>query len=318
MDEADLARFINNHPIIDNHAHNILLSTHEQTIPFLSITSEAQGEALETSRWSLANARAGKALKRLYKCQDDSWSGIEAARGRALAHRDYLYDECFRGTHTILMDDGLDSDSVHHYAWHDRYCVGRTRRIVRIEAVAESILEQQLIPKYKQQHTIGDLKDMKLVERYLENLGHTFHDSIRDYTKDKDVAGFKSVICYRSGLSINIEEHSEREIDDLVAAFASWFRRCLRRETSKVNSKILNDWLVSICLFILSGSAEVGHVKPMQFHTGLGDNDLSLKLANPAHMQPLIEKFPRVPVVLLHSSYPYTREAVSILIRSNH
>src|SRR5687768_13216425 len=42
---------------------------------------------------------------------------------------------------------------------------------------------------------------------------------------------------------------------------------------------------------------------------GFGDNDLDLLLANPLHLRPLIEKFPDVKIVLLHSSYPYTREA---------
>ena len=47
----------------------------------------------------------------------------------------------------------------------------------------------------------------------------------------------------------------------------------------------------------------------MQFHTGLGDNDITLKLSSPAHLQPLIKAYPKTKVVLLHSSYPYTREA---------
>ena len=47
----------------------------------------------------------------------------------------------------------------------------------------------------------------------------------------------------------------------------------------------------------------------MQFHTGLGDADITLTRANPAHLQPLIEKYPRAKFVLLHASYPYTRDA---------
>ena len=47
----------------------------------------------------------------------------------------------------------------------------------------------------------------------------------------------------------------------------------------------------------------------MQFHTGLGDRDIILRLASPAHMQPIIEGFPQTKFVLLHSSYPYTQEA---------
>ena len=47
----------------------------------------------------------------------------------------------------------------------------------------------------------------------------------------------------------------------------------------------------------------------VQFHTGLGDNDITLALSSPAVMQPLIKAYPQTKFVLLHSSYPFTREA---------
>ena len=47
----------------------------------------------------------------------------------------------------------------------------------------------------------------------------------------------------------------------------------------------------------------------MQFHTGLGDNDIFLNLSSPSHLQPLIKAYPNTKIVLLHSSYPYTQEA---------
>jgi predicted TIM-barrel fold metal-dependent hydrolase len=42
---------------------------------------------------------------------------------------------------------------------------------------------------------------------------------------------------------------------------------------------------------------------------GLGDNDITLTKSSPAHMQPIIKAFPETIFVLLHSSYPYTRDA---------
>lgn len=42
---------------------------------------------------------------------------------------------------------------------------------------------------------------------------------------------------------------------------------------------------------------------------GLGDNDITLTTSSPAHMQPIIKAFPETIFVLLHSSYPYTRDA---------
>src|SRR5207244_2461781 len=47
---------------------------------------------------------------------------------------------------------------------------------------------------------------------------------------------------------------------------------------------------------------------PVQFHTGFGDPDLDLLAANPLHLRAVIEAHRRVPFVLLHASYPYTRE----------
>lgn len=47
----------------------------------------------------------------------------------------------------------------------------------------------------------------------------------------------------------------------------------------------------------------------VQFHTGLGDPTLVLTKASPAHLQPVIDAFPTTKFVLLHASYPYTRDA---------
>ncbi|HWE61795.1 MAG TPA: amidohydrolase family protein, partial [Chloroflexota bacterium] len=50
---------------------------------------------------------------------------------------------------------------------------------------------------------------------------------------------------------------------------------------------------------------------PMQFHTGYGDPDTDLRLGNPLHLRPLFEDpaYEQVPIVMLHESYPFTREA---------
>lgn len=47
----------------------------------------------------------------------------------------------------------------------------------------------------------------------------------------------------------------------------------------------------------------------VQFHTGLGDADITLTRSSPALLQPLIVVNPRTTFVLLHASYPYMREA---------
>jgi uncharacterized protein len=47
---------------------------------------------------------------------------------------------------------------------------------------------------------------------------------------------------------------------------------------------------------------------PVQVHCGFGDADLSLPLARPGLLKPLIERFDTTPFVLLHC-YPFVREA---------
>ncbi|WPG97995.1 Hypothetical protein R9X50_00077800 [Acrodontium crateriforme] len=72
----------------------------------------------------------------------------------------------------------------------------------------------------------------------------------------------------------------------------------------------MNDALViSTCKLIAAHHDEKHQAKPFQFHTELGDNDINLLSSTPACLQPLIKEFPSVPIILLHSSYPFTREA---------
>lgn len=50
---------------------------------------------------------------------------------------------------------------------------------------------------------------------------------------------------------------------------------------------------------------------PLQLHTGFGDPDLDLRLANPLHLRSLLElpQYRQAPLVLLHAAYPFMREA---------
>jgi predicted TIM-barrel fold metal-dependent hydrolase len=64
-------------------------------------------------------------------------------------------------------------------------------------------------------------------------------------------------------------------------------------------------------LVILALEVAAKYQIPMQFHTGWGDPDLDLRLANPLHLRPLLEekRWRAAPIVLLHGAYPFVREA---------
>ena len=112
--------------------------------------------------------------------------------------------------------------------------------------------------------------------------------------------GLKSIIAYRTGLAIR--ETSKSQAAD---AFTAAKERARRDGKVRLADKPLNDYLVLRALDI----AEKQEM-PVQFHTGLGDNDLDMLFANPLHMRPLFEsgRYKRVPFVLLHAGYPYIRE----------
>ena len=61
-------------------------------------------------------------------------------------------------------------------------------------------------------------------------------------------------------------------------------------------------------LVALEVNAGTGDPFPVQVHTGFGDADLSLPLARPGLLKPLIERYDTTPFVLLHC-YPFVREA---------
>src|SRR5215469_1128287 len=296
-------------PTIDNHAHNLLLPTEIDNHPFHLITTEAQGEALEDAFTSLSHLRACKQLKELYEYEgpDEEWTWellLETRKEWVKSRWDELNRKCLEGTYIILMDDGLSlGDKVYPYQWHDSLTKAPTRRIIRIEREAELIMQDLLATS-----TAKDAQSEEYYSNIYHNFAELFDRAIRERCDDSAVVGFKSVICYRSGLDVN------PNFDAVVQQVREPFHHYIYHAVTNVDDpkrlrfdyKPLNDYLLLKTLQLVS---ECDRPKPIQFHTGLGDNDMSLLQSNPAHLQPLIEAYPSVTFVLLHSAYPYTREA---------
>ncbi|KAK1069601.1 hypothetical protein LTR74_004714 [Friedmanniomyces endolithicus] len=306
----ELKRVIRTHPVIDNHGHNILRPHQLKSGNFLTITTEAHGEALEDAPKSLAHLRAVRQLKKLYDLPADAdWAAIVGKRAELLERdADSLVKRCLEGTQTILIDDGLDSGAnIEPYSWHNKFTTSPCKRIVRIETVAASILstlyQQGRLP-------VG----VAIADEEACNLGWVsfiaeFEQAIVAAIQDDEVVGFKSVVCYRTGLDVTVGRDLEVNEHGLRSFSRHFLPDALARDF-RVEAKGMNDALViSACKLIAAADEQGATAKPLQFHTGLGDNDISLLDSSPACLQPLIKHFPTVPIVLLHSSYPYTREA---------
>jgi predicted TIM-barrel fold metal-dependent hydrolase len=177
----------------------------------------------------------------------------------------------------MLLDDGYPRTGALTVAEMAAAGGVRAARILRIERVVEDLIL-----------TAGSLAALTdALVRQLEAARPT-------------LIGLKSIIAYRTGLLLDAADQTaaERALVELRAAWAG--------TPGRLAAKPLLDLLVPLAA---TWAAERG--LPVQFHTGFGDRDLDLRLANPLHLRPLLEDgaLSRGPVVLLHAAYPYVREA---------
>jgi uncharacterized protein len=110
----------------------------------------------------------------------------------------------------------------------------------------------------------------------------------------------KSIVAYRTGLDIRTWD-----IDDVEEAFAVARREVQEQGSVRLAHKPLLDTLLHVTF------AEAAQQQlPVQFHTGYGDTDADMLLANPLNLRAVLERreYREMPVVLLHESYPYTRQ----------
>jgi hypothetical protein len=118
-----------------------LKTAYRESVPFEGLVSEAQGDALvQDAPYTISCFRATKELAGLYKLADiASWEDVKAIR------RTVEYEELVRlnfsrtGIQCLLLDDGLGGvqEMCEVYQWHDQFTRSATKRIVRVEIVAQ-------------------------------------------------------------------------------------------------------------------------------------------------------------------------------------
>lgn len=297
MEMEYLIKAIHATPIIDNHAHPLLVPSAHAKHPLLAITTEAGGDAMKTTPSTLSHIRAVKQLSAVLGCPA-TWDEVVKAIEIEKAKPDQVWAKrCLEGIETILVDDGLDGqDEVYDYAWHDRLTRSKCKRIVRIEKVAEEIIDRSL-----KQHSASP-------DDVFSTLVHEFEKSIKEACSDPEVMGFKSVICYRTGLNIPPPPFSLAEVKPSFVEHILKHKSDGKIQFKRIDGLLLNAYLVHKTASIISSSLPPQR-KPLQFHTGLGDNDITLTKSSPSHLQDFIRRYPTVPIVLLHASYPWTKEA---------
>lgn len=126
----------------------------------------------------------------------------------------------------------------------------------------------------------------------------TYDDTINNALTNKGYRGLKSIIAYRTGLEVSpLSRAPDQGLQALDA---------IRRGLGGGSMKKLRDHLLCRALEIC-----MEHDVPMQIHTGMGDFEVNLVLCRPSFLMDLL-RFPTYRacrVLLVHSGYPYHREA---------
>jgi hypothetical protein len=267
---------LRDYPAIDNHAHPLLTEENRERLAFEGLTSEAQGAALEDAAYTLAHGAARRDLIRLYDLpRHASWEDVK--RHRAACAYDELCRLCFRNAkiQCVLIDDGLGGvkDMAEGYRWHDRYTASPTRRIVRVEVVAQ-VRKFQYLSIYlsiylsppqgsESSRLISSSFQDILVEMFggerfpgLFHFSVTLRERLVDSAKDPDVAGFKSVVCYRTGLDVATVSDPPAEIAALRYAYERF--RESTDESLRLADKPLNDLVVRTTLEVAAEHGKPG------------------------------------------------------------
>jgi predicted TIM-barrel fold metal-dependent hydrolase len=182
------------------------------------------------------------------------------------------------GVAALLVDTGFGDDVLDPAALEG--AAGRpVHPVVRLETVAEQVLAAGGPPA-------------RSLARFADEVERQLAQAL-----DGGAVAVKSVAAYRGGLRLADPGPAERG-----RAFAAMDRA---GQAARFDDPVLEPFLVR-------RAAELAAARqvPLQFHTGFGDEDVDLPLADPSLLRPLLRD-PRTqdcPVVLLHC-YPFVGQA---------
>ena len=267
-------------PIVDHHSHPLRRVPPGTPDEWLSYFTESIDPdlILQHVPHTLFFQSSVQALSTLLNCEANAMAILNARDklGQSGWAKLLIQDANIK---TMLMDYGFrGKESYSHMEMKDLLPC-RIEPILRLETLAQELILKQ------------DSFD-QFFESYVAE--------VENATSNGYVA-LKSIIAYRTGLDIH--EWSRAEVD---SAFSQVKEQARRAGKIRLASQPINDLLVLQALEIANRQE-----MPFQFHTGFGDADVDLRLANPLYFRPWLQsgKFIHVPWVILHMGYPYLRES---------
>jgi predicted TIM-barrel fold metal-dependent hydrolase len=268
-------------PVVDNHCHGIYRDQgplDAATWRQLFTESRDAGTQQEHVTQTLFYRRMVRELAAFLECEPTE-EAVLAARGA----RDgaALVRELLGAAHVeaLLIDEGFPGRDLVLPDTEVAALAGcRVAPVLRLE-----VLMQRLIAEHAT----------------LEGVVEGLRAALADVRAGGYVA-LKSIAAYRTGLNIR-----RWNLVEAAGGFAAARREVKETGSVRLAHKALLDTLLHVA-FAAAARQEV----PVQFHTGYGDTDADLLLANPLHLRAVLEDpgYRGMPVVVLHEAYPYTRE----------
>lgn len=268
-------------PLADNHCHGIYRTQGPMDIfGWRQHFTEASDHTTRTAHvaTTLFYQRLIRAMAEFFECEATE-DAVLAARRAYDDHslvRQYLQAANFE---VLFLDKGYPPQHLLlSDAEHAELAGCRVAPMLRVE-----LLMQDLIARHDTLPSVVEALKAAL-----------------DDVRGQGYVALKSIVAYRTGLDIRTWDE-----DEVAASFAEARREAQQKGTVRLGYKPLLDTLLHV-VFAEAARQEL----PIQFHTGYGDTDADMLLANPLNMRAVLERkeYRAMPIVLLHESYPYARQ----------
>jgi uncharacterized protein len=176
------------------------------------------------------------------------------------------------GVSTWIVDTGFKGDQITGHQRLAELAGGSSVEIVRLERVAEDLLESGTAP---------------------DDFPAAMRAALARAADDPVVVGTKTIVAYRTGFDIDWARPADADVVTRARELVA------RGGTPRIDDPVL------IAFGVHEAAA---HGLPIQVHVGFGDRDLDLHRCDPLLLLPLLRTMPPVPVLLLHC-YPFHRQA---------